>query len=108
MIELNKENFNQTILNGVVLVDFYSKQCSKCKLIEPILNNLALKFKIKFAKIDVRENREIARKYGVISLPVLILFKNGKVLGRLKPKSCKEKLKNSSQNSSSLQDHIFL
>lgn len=87
MIELNKENFNQTISNGVILVDFYSKQCSKCKLIEPILNNLALKFKIKFAKIDVRENREIARKYGVISLPVLILFKDGKVLGRLKPKS---------------------
>ena len=71
-------------------MELYSKQCSKCKLIEPILNNLALKFKIKFAKIDVRENREIARKYGVISLPVLILFKDGKVLGRLKPESGKE------------------
>ena len=93
MIELNKENFDETISNGLVLVDFYSKQCGKCRLIEPILNALSdavSKFNVKFAKLDVRENREIARKYGVIGLPVLILFKDGEVLGKLKPKSGKE------------------
>lgn len=90
MIELNKENFDKVISNGFVLVDFYSKQCAKCKLIEPILENLSGKFNVKFSKLDVRENREIARRYGVIGLPVLILFKNGKILGKLKPKSGKE------------------
>ncbi|RLI77106.1 thiol reductase thioredoxin [Archaeoglobales archaeon] len=90
MIELNKENFDETISNGIVLVDFYSKQCGKCKLIEPILDDLSTKFNVKFAKLNVRENREIARRYGIIGLPVLILFENGKVLGKLKPKSDKE------------------
>ena len=90
MIELSKDNFDKIISNGIVLVDFYSKRCSKCRLIEQSLNYLANKFNVMFAKIDVIENRDIARKYGVIGLPVLILFKDGEILGKIKPNSKEE------------------
>ncbi|RLI74749.1 thiol reductase thioredoxin [Archaeoglobales archaeon] len=90
MIELNRENFDEVISKGIVLVDFYSKQCAKCKLIEQTLESLSNEFNLTFAKLDVRENKEIARRYGIIGLPILVLFRNGEVLRKLKPKSRKD------------------
>ena len=77
-MEKNSNNFGS--LNRVVLVDFWAPWCRYCILLEPVLKELESKFKDGFsiAKVNVDESPEIAQEYGVMSLPTLILFKDGK------------------------------
>jgi len=79
MQELNKENFNEEIKNGTVLVDFYGDNCAPCQELSPRLEDLSKEYeeKIKFVKLNVGNNHEIAGKYGIMSIPTLILFKDG-------------------------------
>ena len=77
----NKEDFTNEVLNSEspVLVDFWAEWCGPCKQISPILSELAEEYKDKIlvAKVNIDDNPEIPSKYGIMSIPTLILFKNG-------------------------------
>jgi thioredoxin 1 len=95
---VTNEDFDQSIIKAdtLVLVDFYADWCGPCKTQTPILGKLAQEFdgKVKFAKvdIDVEENKNLAVKYGVMSVPTLIIFSNGEVKETLVGVTSKSKL----------------
>jgi thioredoxin 1 len=92
VIELNQDNFGQTISSDTpVLVDFWASWCGPCKMMAPIIDELANEFagKAKICKLNVDENTEIASRYKVMSIPTVIIFKNGAEASRdvgVKPK----------------------
>ncbi len=70
--------------NGVVLADFYADWCGPCRMLSPMLDQLSRENTdsgIKFVKINVDQNQELAGKFGVMSIPTVVFFKNGKSLG---------------------------
>ena len=76
-------NFNEKIKEGVVLVDFFATWCGPCKMQAPVLEELKEdRSDVKVVKIDVDQETEIARLYGVMSIPTLILFKDGKEVAK--------------------------
>lgn len=76
-------NFNEQIKEGVVLVDFFATWCGPCKMQAPVLEELKEdRSDVKVVKIDVDQETEIARLYGVMSIPTLILFKDGKEIAK--------------------------
>lgn len=81
-LKLNSENFEKEVLNSdkPVLVDFYADWCGPCKMMAPIIGEIAeeLQGKAKVGKINVDENQELAMRYEVMSIPTLIIYKNGK------------------------------
>ena len=71
------ENFNELISSGVTLVDFYAEWCGPCKMQSPIIDKLAEERQdIKVGKINVDESSSIAEKYGIISIPTIMVIKN--------------------------------
>ncbi|MDQ1910605.1 thioredoxin [Paenibacillus sp. GD4] len=80
---VNDAVFKETIQEGVVLVDFWAPWCGPCKMIAPILEELngELGDKITIAKVNVDDNPETAGAYGIMSIPTLKLFKDGKEVG---------------------------
>ncbi len=83
---IHQSNFEQTVTGAeVVLVDFFAAWCNPCKMLAPVLDGIAeaLPPSRKIVKVNVDENRELARKYGVMSIPTLILFKDGQLAQRL-------------------------
>jgi thioredoxin 1 len=82
--ELSDANFQAQVKNGVTLVDFWAAWCMPCKMMAPVLNETAeaLGNTAKIGKLDVDSNRAASAKYGVRSIPTLILFKNGKEINR--------------------------
>lgn len=96
----NTAEFDAIRENGVVLVDFYADWCGPCKMISPILEELAKEYegKVTIAKVNVDENGDIAGRYGVMSIPNLVLFKNGEVVKQVvgfQPKNQLQALLNS-------------
>ena len=91
--EIEEKEFNDIVLNNPnkVLVDFYANWCGPCRMLRPILEELANEHtEIKIVSINVDETEDLALKYGIISIPCLILFQNGKEIKRsvgLKSKS---------------------
>ena len=87
IIKLNKENFEKEVVQSekTVLVDFYADWCGPCKMLSPILEEIASELgeKVKVGKLNVDESNDLAFKYEVMSIPTLILFENGKVVDRL-------------------------
>jgi thioredoxin 1 len=79
------EVFDKTIEKGLTLVDFWADWCGPCRQIAPIVEQIAEenKGKLQVAKLDVDANGETAMKYGVMSIPTLILFKDGEPVERL-------------------------
>ena len=72
------DNFNETISSGLVLVDFYADWCGPCKMIAPVLEQIAgERADLKIVKLNVDEESQVAQKFGVMSIPTLILFKDG-------------------------------
>lgn len=87
IIKLNKENFEKEVVQSekTVLVDFYADWCGPCKMLSPILEEIASELgeKVKVGKLNVDESNDLAFEYEVMSIPTLILFENGKVADRL-------------------------
>lgn len=83
VINLNGENFENEVLksNGVVMVDFYATWCGPCRMMSPIIDSIAeeLNGTIKVGKVDCDENQDLAVAYNVMSIPTIIIFKEGKV-----------------------------
>lgn len=78
IIKGDQDSFNSLINDEIVLVDFYATWCGPCKMMNPVLEEINnTRSNIKIVKIDVDANEDIAKKYGVMSIPTLILFKNG-------------------------------
>lgn len=76
--ETNK-GFDSSISNGLVLVDFFATWCGPCKMIGPVLEQISNeRADLKIVKVDVDQNQDLAMRYGVMSIPTLILFKDGK------------------------------
>jgi len=93
MIELNDQNFEEEVLKNekLVLVIFWSPGCKPCLTMEPIIEELAKEFegRVEVGKLNIIENLEIAKKYGVPATPTLIIFKDGKPIEKavgLRPK----------------------
>lgn len=79
LIHLKDEKFNEEIKDGVVLVDFYADWCGPCKMVAPIIEELANeRSDTKFIKVNVDEHEDIAKEYGIMSIPTMIVFKDGK------------------------------
>lgn len=81
---LTDKNFNHQLKGKLVLVDFWAEWCAPCKMMLPILNDVADSSgdDFKVAKVDVDKNQALAQKYGVRSIPTLIAFKDGKEVAR--------------------------
>ena len=78
----NEENFEKEVLKseGTVLVDFYADWCGPCKMMSPIVDTIAEEnASIKVGKINVDENPDLAEKYNVMSIPTIMVFKNGEI-----------------------------
>lgn len=97
--ELNEEDFDNFVKEGIVLVDFFADWCMPCMMMAPIIEDLSEKFqgKVKFGKVDVGENASVARKFGVSSIPNFTVLKDGKVIdqfvGALSEEELEKKLK---------------
>ena len=79
-------NFDNEVLesNQTVVVDFWAEWCQPCKMLSPVLDKVAQKFagQLKVVKCNVDENQDVAMKYGVMSIPNLIFFKDGQVVNQ--------------------------
>jgi len=82
--KLNQNNFNNLIANGTALVDFYADWCGPCRMVSPIVDEIAEEHRdITVGKINVDDENTLAMKYGVMSIPTLIVFKDGKETARI-------------------------
>ena len=83
-INLNSSNFNEEITSTdkLVLIDFFATWCGPCKMLSPIISEIAEEYSnsVKVCKVNVDESQDLALKYNIISIPTLIFLKNGEVL----------------------------
>lgn len=97
LLHLTDANFKKEVLESTLplLVDFWAPWCGPCKMIAPIIEELAKEYigKIKIGKVNVDENPKITSHYGIMSIPTLIFFKNGKVMEQVVGAITKTELK---------------
>ncbi len=85
-VELTSENFNDTLKNNeVVMVDFWAPWCGPCRMIAPVIEELAEEFEGKavVAKVNTDEEQDIAVQYGIRSIPSILFFKNGELVDQM-------------------------
>jgi thioredoxin 1 len=95
-LEFTDANFQDEVLNAdqPVLVDFWAEWCGPCKMLGPVIDELAGEYegKAKVGKIDIDNNRDAAVQYGIQSIPSIIIFKNGEVVNKFVGISPKDEL----------------
>jgi thioredoxin 1 len=98
-VEINDANFNGVVTqaNTPVLIDFWAPWCAPCHMVAPVVEELADEYegKVGFGKVNVDENPKIASQYGIMSIPTLILFKNGQPVSNIVGFRPKDELKKS-------------
>ncbi len=95
-LEFTDDNFQNEVLDAdqPVLVDFWAEWCGPCRMLAPVIDELATEFdgKAKIGKVDIDANRDAAVNYGIQSIPSVIIFKNGEVVNKFVGISPKEEL----------------
>jgi len=86
-MEFNEQNFEKEVLKSdlPVLVDFFAKWCGPCQMLMPTIEELSKEYqnRAKIVKIDIDENQNLANQYQIMSVPTLLIFKNGQTVERL-------------------------
>ncbi len=82
---INRDEFNQITKEGVVLVDFFATWCGPCKMLSPVLEELAedLKGKAEIVKVDVDQEGSLAMEFNIMSVPTMIIFKDGEAVKQI-------------------------
>ncbi|MCI5766646.1 MAG: thioredoxin [Clostridiales bacterium] len=86
VIHINKSNFQNEVLNSEkpVLLDFWAPWCGPCRMVSPVVDEIASeRSDIKVVKINVDEEQELAMQFGVMSIPTLVVMKNGKIVNQV-------------------------
>lgn len=94
IVELNDQNFQSEVSSGIVLADFWAPWCGPCKMIAPVLEEMDSEIggQIKIGKINVDHNPNTTAHFGVMSIPTLLLFKEGQVVEKIVGFQPKERL----------------
>lgn len=97
-MEFTDQNFKEEVEQSdlLVLIDFFAQWCGPCKLIGPIIHELAEEYKekkVKIGQLDIDKSKKIAESYDIMSIPTIILFKNGKEIKRVTGLQSKDFLK---------------
>lgn len=96
VIKLNKDNFNKEVIEAdkLVLVDFYADWCGPCKMMSPIIDKIAEENSenVKVCKLNVDEAQDLAMEYNVMSIPTLIMFKDGNIVDTMIGLQAKEEI----------------
>ncbi len=98
MRNITKEQWDQQVLNSEkpVFVDFSATWCGGCSMIAPIVEELANEYdsKVNFVKVDVDQNKELASRYNIFSIPNLVIFQNGEVIAQHVGAASKDSIRN--------------
>lgn len=97
MLKVNKQNFDEVVLQNdkLVVVDFFATWCGPCQMLSPVLEELSQELtNVEIVKVDVDEAPELAEKYGVFSIPNVVMIKNGQEVDRFVGFSTKEAVEN--------------
>ena len=83
--KITEENFKQEVLQSqnTVIVDFYADWCGPCKMMSPIIEDMAQDESLIVGKVNVDENQELAIKFDIMSIPTILIFKNGELVNRI-------------------------
>lgn len=81
---ITEKNFEEKTKSGLVLIDFFATWCGPCRMMSPILEEVGenLDGKVSIYKVDVDDDEKLARKFGILSIPTLIIFKDGKLVDK--------------------------
>lgn len=95
IVEVTDQNFSDEVKSGTVLVDFWAPWCGPCKMIAPVLEELDNEIgdQLKIAKLNVDNNPETAGRLGVMSIPTLMVFKDGEMVSKMVGFQPKEQLR---------------
>lgn len=95
VLKITSENFESEVINSKepVMIDFFANWCGPCKMMSPVIDEIAEELQnIKVGKINVDENQELAMKYNVMSIPTIVIIKDGKEIKRFVGVQDKENL----------------
>lgn len=82
---VNKNEFNAVVEKGVVMVDFFATWCGPCKMLSPVLEDVANEMagKAEIVKVDIDESADLASQFGIMAVPTMLIFKDGQVVKQL-------------------------
>ncbi len=95
MLSVTKDSFQKEVIKhkGVVFVDFYADWCGPCRMTAPIIEELSKELKkVKFVKVNVDQNQELASSYSIFSIPSFLIFNNGQIVSQFTGAMSKERL----------------